>query len=153
MIKALVTDVSRVLLFPKDENYNGSLNALYKEHNSEKDFQFFKYFRLNEELLDCYKNLNINIHILTSDIIQEAPELKPYWDSIISKIFSASKMGVNKASSEAYKKVLSELNLTAKEVIYIDDNSDNLEVAGKVGLITVLYKNNKQVMLEIKKLV
>lgn len=152
MIKALVTDVSRVLLFPKDEKYNGSLNALYKERIFEKDFQFFKYFKVNKELLDFYKILNIDIHILTSDIIQDAPELKHYWGGVISKIFSASKMGVKKSDTEVYKKVLGELDLTAEEVLYIDDNQDNLEVAKKVGLKTIWYGNNEQAISEIKKL-
>jgi hypothetical protein len=31
MIKAIVSDFSRVLLFPKDKNYQDSLNALHKQ--------------------------------------------------------------------------------------------------------------------------
>lgn len=151
-MKALITDVSMVLLFPSDTNYKGSLNALYKEKSGLSNFKFFDTFRLNTDLLEFYKNLDANIYILTSDAIQDAPELQPYWQSTIHEIFSASKMGTHKSEPVAYEKVLQKLKLKANEVIYVDDNEDNIAAANKVGLVTILYKNNDQVIADIHKL-
>ncbi|OGM29530.1 hypothetical protein A2630_00870 [Candidatus Woesebacteria bacterium RIFCSPHIGHO2_01_FULL_44_10] len=146
MIRALITDVSRVLLFPKDRTYTGSLNDLYKEESLKPNYKFFNYFELNEELLKFYKSLKgrVDVHILTSDIIQDAPELKPFWKDVIGKIFSASKMNTHKSTPDAYEKVIKELNLAPHEVIYVDDSNENLEAAKKVGLQTVLYQINEK---------
>jgi FMN phosphatase YigB (HAD superfamily) len=153
-MKALITDVSMVLLFPKDKGYTGSLNALYKEKIIESNNKFFDFFELNLELLEFYKSLSdkLSIHILTSDVIQDAPDLQSYWKGTINHIFSASKMGTHKSEPEAYKKVLSELGLNANEVIYIDDNRDNITAARQVGLNTVLYKDNSQTFIEVNNL-
>lgn len=153
-IKVLISDVSRVLLFPKDKNYTGSLNNLYKEKVIGSGASFFDYFELNEELLHFYKMLKnkINIFILTSDVIQDAEELKPYWDGVIDEIFSASKMGLDKKQPEIYKKVLSEIGFPAETVIYIDDAQDNLISANSVGIKTVLHESNSDTFLKIETL-
>lgn len=154
MMKALITDVSKVLLFPKDEEYGGSLNSFYKDKSSDPDFKFFDYFELNTELLDFYKTLKdkLDVYILTSDAIQDAPELQPYWNDVITQIFSASKMGTHKSEPSAYQTVLSELSLNANDVIYIDDNEVNIKAAASVGLKTILYGDNTQTISEINKL-
>lgn len=36
----LLFDFSRVLLMPKDPDYTGSLNGLYKEHKDDPGFDF-----------------------------------------------------------------------------------------------------------------
>lgn len=152
-MKALITDVSKVLLFPKDKTYTGSLNALYKEKVNEPNFQFFDYYELNTELLNFYKSLKprLQIYILTSDAIQDAQELQPFWSEVIDKIFSASQMGTHKNKPEAYEKVLAEVNLKSNEVVYIDDSEENLDASTEVGLNSILFSNNEQVMSAINK--
>jgi HAD superfamily hydrolase (TIGR01509 family) len=153
-VNALITDVSKVLLFPKDKTYQGSLNALYKENSSRDDFKFFDYFELNTELLDYYKSLkpSLDVYILTSDIIQDASDLQPHWGGVIDRIFSASKTNTHKSEPEAYEKVLSELDLLPEEVLYIDDNTDNIQASLSVGLNSVQYENNKQIFESINSL-
>lgn len=154
-IKVLITDFSRVLLFPKDKNYTGSLNDLYKEKVlGNNKSSFFDYFELNKDLLDFYQTLKnkVRIFILTSDIIQDAKEVRPYYDSIVDEIFSASKMGLNKKQPEIYKNVLNEIGFPSEKVIYIDDSEANLIAADSVGLKTILYKSNNDVFLKIEEL-
>lgn len=153
MIKALITDVSRVLLFPKDTIYARSLNELHKNESSKSNYQFFDMFELNEELLNFYKSLrdSLKVYILTSDVIQDDPALQPFWNGTIDKIFSASKMNTHKSKPEAYEKVLQELGLNPQEVLYIDDSNENLNAAKSVGLQTVLYKDNEQTFIDLRK--
>lgn len=149
MIKALITDVSKVILFTRDEKYTGSLNALYKERLKSPNFNFFDTFLVNTELLNFYKSLSIEVDILTSDIIQDAPELKPYWENVITNIFSATKMGTHKSRPEAYTLVLEKLYLKPDEVIYVDDNEENIKAANTVGLQAILYKKVDKAIEEI----
>ena len=147
-MKALITDVSRVLLFPKNKKYTGSLNSLYKEKVMNSNNLFFDFFQLNTELLDFYTSLSkkLDIHMVTSDVIQDAPELQPYWKGIIGNIFSASNIGLHKSESEMYKRILSELSVSASDVIFIDDNIVHIQAAQKIGLYGVVYTNNRQVI-------
>ncbi|MBI4250317.1 hypothetical protein HY622_01905 [Candidatus Uhrbacteria bacterium] len=76
----ILSDLSRVLLFPKDNKYLGGLNELHKKLITEKGGMYpaFTYFELNQELLDYYKSLDSD-HILavfTTDVIQDHPDIR-----------------------------------------------------------------------------
>lgn len=87
----LLFDFSRVLLFPKDPTYTGSLNGLYKEHKNDPDFNFFHYFELNEELLTYLDGIKdkANLYIFTSESIQDAPEIAPRVAEVFKQVYSA----------------------------------------------------------------
>jgi len=84
MIKAIVSDFSRVLLFPKDKSYQGSLNALHKELSEKPSYNALDFFELNVGLLDFYKSLKdrIPVYIFTSDVIQDYCIIIPTLHSI-----------------------------------------------------------------------
>lgn len=150
----LLFDFSRVLLFPKDNTYTGSLNTLYKEHVNDLDFNFFDYFKLNTELLDHLKQHKdgLNLFIFTSESIQNAPELQPYLKPVFKQIFSALDMPYSKKESEAYIKIANVLNVSPSEVTFIDDSEENIEAAKEAGLKTIKFVSNdeliKQLMLQ-----
>ncbi len=146
MTKALITDFSRVLLFPKDKSYSGSLNDLHRKLSSQLNYKLFNHFELNDELLDYYKSLTekLDLYVFTSESIQDAPELQPLIKPIFREIFSAMKMNINKKDEIAYKKLVAIVNLEPNEVVYIDDNEANIEAARKAGLQTTLFKDNDQ---------
>ena len=83
MIIYLLFDFSRVLLFPKDDNYDGLLNNLYRKVLNEKG-AFLDNFRFNEELLNFLKPLKdkYNLLVYTTDIIQTDPTAKAVLDPI-----------------------------------------------------------------------
>lgn len=151
MIHILISDVSKVLLFPKDKNYQGSLNNLHKELSKNEDYKFFDHFELNLELLNFYKSLKnkVDLYIFTSETIQETPTLQEYFVPVFTKIFSALKMNISKKDPEAYEAIIKELNLNSDEIIYIDDNLENIKAAQKSGINVIQYLNNKQTIEEI----
>jgi hypothetical protein len=55
MIKVLLFDFSRTLLFPTDNNYKGELNPLHAQLSQTPDYDFNKHFFLNTELLKYLK--------------------------------------------------------------------------------------------------
>ncbi len=154
MIKAIVSDFSRVLLFPKDRNYLASLNVLHKELSQKPDYNALDHFELNIELLNFYKSLKDKtpIYIFTSDSIQDAVEFQPYLQPVFKDILSAKKMDTDKKISAAYKLVATHLNLNVNEILYIDDAIENIMAAKKAGLNTLLYENFQKLtnqMMEI----
>lgn len=64
-------------------------------------------------------------------------------DSTIAKM--------RKPNPKIYKLMLEKLNLPAKQVIFIDNQAWNIKPAKKLGMNTILFKNNKQMIGELKK--
>jgi HAD superfamily hydrolase (TIGR01549 family) len=148
MIKALISDFSRVLLFPKDKTYAGGLNKKYSDLLHTGDFNFFEYFELNQELTDFYQTFKntLDLYILTSETIQDAPEIQPQLNRIFEEVFSAKKLGVSKKDSDTYKLIAEKIGLKPSEILYIDDNEENIVAASISGYKTILYANNHQVL-------
>jgi hypothetical protein len=88
MIKALVSDFSGVLLSPADANYTGLLNDLYKELSARGEYDFWAYFRVNDDLLAFYKSIceRINMYMFTREYLQEHPALQTKWKGVFTYI-------------------------------------------------------------------
>ncbi len=153
MKKILISDVSFVLLFPKDPEYTGSLNGLYREHKEEANFNFFGYFKVNTELLDIYTKYASNDarYIFTSDAIQDDPALQEYWQPVFTEIHSAKKMSVEKNDPKAYEVLLQTIHASSEDVLYIDDKQENVDAAQQMGISTILYRSNEEVAEQLKK--
>ena len=147
MKKVLISDVSLVLLFPKDRNYLGSLNQLYKDTRNKPNFDFFDYFEVNTQLLAIYKKhiAKLDYYIFTSDAIQDEPVLQPYWQDLFTGIYSAAKMGVHKSELRAYATLTAEIRAQPKDILYIDDSQTNVSAANSCGLNAFVYQSNAQV--------
>lgn len=156
MIETVITDFSRVLLFPKDRASTAGLNGVNNKLLAENpDYNFWDHFVLNEELLDYYTKLNgqIPTYIFTSETIQNHPAVQEKIKGSFSGILSALDFGLRKSESEIYKQVATSLNAPIETVLYIDDNSTNIAQAALAGMQTVLYGNNEQTIEAIRGLV
>lgn len=155
MIKVLLFDFARVLLFPKNVSYKGVLNDLYKLKKNKKDFIFENYFYFNDELLDYIKSVKNRFRIImfTSETIQNDPVVMKKLDGIFEKIISAKEIGFSKTDPEAYRFIVDELQCAPDEILFIDDNADNIYGATEAGLNTHLFKDNKGLIEEINPLV
>lgn len=144
MIKALLFDFSRTLLFPHDKTYIGGLNDLYKKLSTNSDFNFLETFELNGELIDYIEAVKDKLpsYIFTSESIQDDPAIIDKLNSTFTKIFSAKKMGISKKDPRAYEFIAKELNFNPNEILFIDDSLENIEVAINAGLETMHYKDN-----------
>ncbi|KKQ92028.1 MAG: hypothetical protein UT17_C0003G0051 [Candidatus Woesebacteria bacterium GW2011_GWB1_39_10] len=80
--------------------------------------------------------------MFTSETIQETPEIKSGVSKVFSRIFSAKEMGMDKKDPETYKFISNELKLEPNEIVFVDDNSKNIEAAKKAGINVFQYKNN-----------
>ena len=152
MITTIISDFSRVLLFPAEGSYEGSLNKLYREQSANQTFNFADYFRFNEELLTFFQSRRDNylLGIFTTDTIQEAPEARQLLAPIFSHIISAKKSGISKKDASSYVYIADSLQRPVEEILYIDDNEDNILAATKAGLQTIHYKSNEQLFAEIE---
>lgn len=153
MITTILSDFSRVILFPRDKNYKGTLNGLYKELENKKDpYDFFDYFELNENILNFYSQLKskYSMNIFTTGKIQNAKEVKQKIDKIFDHIFSAEDYGLNKEKPDSYDFIASKLGKPANQILYIDDQLRNIKAAKKSGMQTLLYNNYSELFNQVK---
>lgn len=143
MFKMLLSDFSRVLLFPVDGNYSGSLNELHATRVADASYTFFDTFSLNTQLLDWMAQVkqtrHLKIGMFTSETIQEYPVLQPFLSPVFDVVFSARKLGLSKSDPQAYSNLCAQLNILPSETIYIDDAIPNVAAATLAGLHGVQF--------------
>ena len=66
--------------------------------------------------------------------------------------FFSGYVGHTKSDSEFFKHILEKLNVNSSEVLYFDDDPQNMEVAKSVGLNAFFYENFEKFMSELQKL-
>lgn len=64
----------------------------------------------------------------------------------------SSDIGIRKPNPEIYKLTLKKLGVNPEESIFIDNRKWNLKPAKKLGMKTILFKNNKQAIRETERL-
>ncbi len=154
MIKAIISDFSRVLIFPKDDSYQGSMNDLYREKIKLADFRMLDHYRLNTELLNYYANQSrFPAYIFTSGAsLHLDPLVKPELEKSFKGIYSAGEIGADKNTAESYKLICEKLGLNPAEVLFIDDTAENIEAARQAGLQTHHYKDNAELIAFLDKI-
>ncbi len=154
MISTLLSDFSRVWLFPKDKNYLGGLNELYDKLKKQGKFNFFDYFELNEELLTKVKDWNqkLEIYIFTTGHIQNTPGVIERVKPLVKGIYSAEDLPINKLSPEGFVYMAQLIGKKSEEILYIDDKAANLERAQQAGTAICLYTENKLLFQHIDNL-
>ena len=68
------------------------------------------------------------------------------------KIFSSNEMKVRKPETEAYQMVLDYLKIPAQQIIFLDDNIENIKGAGELGIKTLLVTSSQQMVNELSKI-
>lgn len=60
-------------------------------------------------------------------------------------------VGLRKPDIKIYKLLIKNIKLKPEEILFIDNQGWNIEPAKKLGIKTILYKDNKQLIGELKK--
>jgi HAD superfamily hydrolase (TIGR01509 family) len=152
MITTLLLDFSRVLIFSKDKDYQGSLNQLYRQHREQAGYQIFSEFELNGELLQWLeqKKDTYDLYLFTTDIIQDDPAVRERIAPVFKKILSARELGISKGESSGYQHIIGSIGKSPEEVLLIDDTLVNVQTAQSVGLKTIQFVSNNQLLNDLK---
>lgn len=131
MIKTLLFDLSRTLLFPANKDYTGELNKLHSELSSKPNYSFFENFQLDEGIMSYLKSIKdkYELYMFTSGSIQDAPEIKRRLDEVFKKIYSSEEIGLSKKDPKAYEYVAKDIGMAPDEILFIDDLETNVKAA------------------------
>ncbi|HLD19576.1 MAG TPA: HAD-IA family hydrolase [Candidatus Nanoarchaeia archaeon] len=151
MITTLVFDFSRVILFPKDENYKGKLNPLHKRLSQAAGYNLLDHFELNEPILRYVQEFKgkYGLYIFTSGSIQNAPEIRPRLEEIFDGIYSSEELGVSKKDPNGYLHFAKTIGINPGEMIFIDDTSINVEAARRAGIESICYVSLDQLKTDL----
>ena len=154
MIKVLLFDLARVLLFPKDSNYQEELNQLHKSLSSNPTYNFNGYFYLDEKIMDYLRSIKdkYQLYMFTSGAIQYADEIHSQLTEIFKKIYSAAEMGVSKKDPESYRTIAKDIGAEPNEILFIDDSEGNVAAAKEAGLKAFVYKELEELKMEISEI-
>ena len=151
MIKVLLFDLSRTLLFPRDPSYKGELNPLHAQLNKTPGYDFNRHFYLNSELLEFLMGLKprFRLCIFTSGVIQNAKAIKSRLRKVFDTIFSAEELRVTKKNPCSYVLIAKILHVQLSEILYFDDSQVNVRAALQAGLQGSRYRTNSEVIAHI----
>jgi len=144
-----ITGKKLISLFAKELNQD--YNKFYKNWIKYKIMSTKKNYKL-EKLLNKIKNK----YVLASlsgviDLHQKIYAKKGIYNVFEFNIYSF-KAGYHKPHIKLYQLALKRLKLTPQEVVVVDNAQDCLNVARKLGIHTILFKNNKQLVRDLRKL-
>ncbi len=92
--------------------------------------------------------------LLTNNVI----EWEELWratvpaDELFEVVVNSAHEGVRKPDTEIYDRLLARLGLTPDRCLFVDDLESNLEPAARLGMATVLYRDNAQAIAEVTEL-
>lgn len=86
-------------------------------------------------------------HLSAMNIRIDDMELRPKFDTILI----SADIGIAKPQKAFYERLMTELKEKPQDILFIDDNEENIESAKKVGLKTLLYNHTKNLTHEILK--
>lgn len=152
MKKTLLFDFSKTILFPKNTKYNGSLNSLHQENKDKKDYKFWDFFYVNEDLLFYLaKNAQIfNCHIFTTGRIQETPEVQTIIPKVFHHIYTVADIKIKKDDPKSYLYISKKLNLSPQEITFIDDSEKNIKAAKKAKFDVIHFANNQDLITNLE---
>ena len=109
---------------------------------------------LNAEFLSYFpqlKKLGLKTGIFTNADSLLRERLKKYGLLDLPDVLVTSgEIGSQKPHKEAFQVLFEKLKLRPEEVVFIDDTQRNLEKAGEIGYIPILYENNEQLKADLR---
>jgi putative hydrolase of the HAD superfamily len=110
---------------------------------------------LNDELLKVVDKLRIQYRVVvlsdvsqTQSFVEEELGLYSHFD----RAFLSYKLKMRKPSKQAFASLLKGLKAHPDEVLFVDDKESNLRVAREMGIKSIQFNNNAQLLTEFARL-
>lgn len=137
---------------------NLSFNLKTSEKKLEKLYfnLYKKKFKINKQLFKqatILKKQGYKVAILSDQwhLSKEAHYPKTFQKLFYPSIISCD-VGIRKPHMGIYKLILKNLKLKPSETVFIDNQIWNIKPAEKLGMKTILFKNNEQTIRELNKI-
>ncbi len=177
MIKVIAFDLVGVLVSEKmikltsDEE---KIERLFGPNKSDNEFILLSKEKIgNKPVLDIATNIIYKLYkVRQENIIEQIKEkypnikiviatnhislIKKYIENnfkLIDDIIISADIGMIKPNSDFYKYILNKLNIESSELLFLDDNQNNINGANNIGINTIKVEKNMDLFCEIDKFI
>ena len=109
---------------------------------------------INQGMLDLVKSLKgkYKLVILSNDSIDwmDAKIKRFKLLDIFYKVYCSGNIGIAKPDVEIFKYVLKDLEIKPEELLFVDNQENNIEAANALGINSILFKNQKDLEENLK---
>jgi putative hydrolase of the HAD superfamily len=116
--------------------------------------QFFAGDSIDQELIDWIQNnrSKYQIAILSNAMFELRNELVEKYQIAqhFDQIFISAEMGLVKPNPQIFLKVINQLKQSPQNIYFIDDNTENIKAAQKIGMQTIHFNNPRQALKELE---
>ena len=141
-----------------DEEYlNNEINIIYDKNeliDITKDIINKSYYVKDKDIFkkikDKYNNVKI---IIATNHVSYVKDfiINNFNSSYLDDIIISSEIHLTKPNYDFYKYILDKYNINSNNVLFLDDNKDNIESSGEMGINTILVNKNMNIYDEICK--
>jgi len=113
----------------------------------------FKVAKLNAGLVGLIKKLRKKyiIFLLSNNSPPVKAEIKRYaLEKLFDKALFSYQVGIKKPNPKFFKMIIAKTNFSYENCLFIDDREDICKVAGKLGMKTIVFKNNVQLKKKLE---
>ena len=175
MIKVIAFDLVGVLITEKDIILNDTeekLERLFGSNISDEDYINKASLITNENIIDITKNIINKLYVVRDkDIFRKIKEkyqvkiiiatnhvsyIKDYIINNldienIDDIIISAKINKIKPNKDFYEYILDKYNIKNNELLFIDDNIENINTAASININTIKVNKDTDILLSIKK--
>jgi len=115
--------------------------------------KYYEAIWIDKKLLNIIKKLIKNYKIVMiandSDDIYLSKIQKFKLERIFDKLYCSSQLGISKPNSRIFKYVLDDLKIKPREMLFIDNQDNNIESAKKLNINTILFSTIDKLMINL----
>ena len=137
-----INKASKMLNIPKRDFIKEYGKAYFPIKKIKEVYKIYKKIKIKKTLFSDTNPIHLKF------IKKKYPEIFDIADAI----FMSSISGSRKNQLVSYKHIISKLQFRPSQMLVIDDKQDVLDLARRLGMKTILFKNNKQLIKNLKKL-
>lgn len=143
-----------------DDDYIKQANLILNNNLDVKTITkntIFKLYELkNLGILETIKNQHHNIKIIIAtnhlSFVREYIN-KNFNKDYIDDIIISAEINKIKPNEDFYKHILNKYNIDSKELLFLDDNMENINGANSLGINTIKVEKNTDILKEISKFI
>ncbi|MEO0470259.1 MAG: HAD-IA family hydrolase [Bacteroidota bacterium] len=128
-------------------------NHLTGQHLSGEAFlqAIFDTLDFNHTLVDCLQK-RFHLHILSDNYRENITYISHRYEfhRWSETQFYSFQYGMTKSDPRLFEKVLDEIGVIAEDVVFIDDDINNIRLAQNLGITGIQFVNNAQIFKEIE---
>ncbi len=101
-------------------------------------------------ILEELKKKNYSLYLLSDHVKEWMDYIYKAYDffSLFNKTYFSYELGYLKREGVPFKRILEDLQLSPKEVLFIDDSIHNIEIAKEFGIDGIVFENAEQLKQE-----